>query len=243
MPYLWLPSVDGKLRSDRRPGGRDRGRGASIGTLLDALDFAFMITGEARKGRWLIATDEIYIDWRGRGQHVQSVDFNLGPGPISVSTGGGRDGKAGLKVWGWTPAAPTRRWGGEGEPRRHRRDAIVGPRAKTSSQLNAVATGFGPAGRPRPSPAGERRKSEGLWAGIVGAKGRVAGESPWLRTTTSTWVAGRRCSRGRASGMGYAFRWGDVMLDYRYLYYSQSGDKLIDNVRFGGFALGANFRF
>jgi hypothetical protein len=34
------------------------------------------------------------------------------------------------------------------------------------------------------------------------------------------------------------------MLDYRYLYYDQSGqDKLIDWVGFGGFALGVNFRF
>jgi opacity protein-like surface antigen len=45
------------------------------------------------------------------------------------------------------------------------------------------------------------------------------------------------------AGLGYAFKWGDVILDYRYLYYSQSGDKLIDNLGFGGFALGARFNF
>jgi hypothetical protein len=44
--------------------------------------------------------------------------------------------------------------------------------------------------------------------------------------------------------MGYAFKWGDVVLDYRYLYYSQDGDKkLIDNLSFGGLGLGLNFRF
>ena len=47
-----------------------------------------------------------------------------------------------------------------------------------------------------------------------------------------------------AAGIGYAFKWGDIVFDYRYLYYSQSDDdKLIDNISFGGFALGANFRF
>ena len=46
-----------------------------------------------------------------------------------------------------------------------------------------------------------------------------------------------------AAGVGYSFKWGDVVFDYRYLYYSQSGDSLIDNLSFGGFALGANFRF
>jgi len=46
------------------------------------------------------------------------------------------------------------------------------------------------------------------------------------------------------AGLGYAFAWGDLVLDYRYLYYSQDGeDKLIDNLSFGGVALGAKFRF
>jgi hypothetical protein len=34
-----------------------------------------------------------------------------------------------------------------------------------------------------------------------------------------------------------------MVFDYRYLYYSMSGERLIDNLSFGGFALGANFRF
>jgi hypothetical protein len=45
------------------------------------------------------------------------------------------------------------------------------------------------------------------------------------------------------AGIGYAWRWGDMVFDYRYLYYSMSGERLIDNLSFGGFALGANFRF
>jgi hypothetical protein len=35
-------------------------------------------------------------------------------------------------------------------------------------------------------------------------------------------------SLGRAwAGVGYAFKWGDVILDYRYLYYSQDSGKAI----------------
>jgi hypothetical protein len=33
------------------------------------------------------------------------------------------------------------------------------------------------------------------------------------------------------------------MLAYRNLYYDQSGDKLIQDMRFDGFALGVTFRF
>ena len=88
-------------------------------------------------------------------------------------------------------------------------------------------------------------KSDSIWAGIVGAKGRVKlGEGNWFAdyyadvgggSDTFTWQG--------VAGVGDASRWGEIIFDYRYLYYSQSGDKLIDNISFGGFALGANFRF
>ena len=39
------------------------------------------------------------------------------------------------------------------------------------------------------------------------------------------------------------FKWGDVLLAYRHLYYDQKDDKLIQEMRFSGPALGASFRF
>ena len=45
-----------------------------------------MITGEARKGRWLVATDVIYLDFSGADSAVRSVDLNPGPGRVNVST-------------------------------------------------------------------------------------------------------------------------------------------------------------
>jgi opacity protein-like surface antigen len=88
-------------------------------------------------------------------------------------------------------------------------------------------------------------KSENIWAGIVGARGRLNfGDSNWFAngyvdvggsSSVFTWQG--------VAGVGYAFKWGDVILDYRYLYYSQDEGKLIDNMNFGGLALGANFRF
>jgi hypothetical protein len=44
-------------------------------------------------------------------------------------------------------------------------------------------------------------------------------------------------------GVAYSFHWGDVTLAYRNLYYDQGSDKLIQNMRFDGFALGVTFRF
>jgi hypothetical protein len=44
-------------------------------------------------------------------------------------------------------------------------------------------------------------------------------------------------------GIAYSFDWIDVKLVYRHLYFDQRVDKLIQNIRFRGPALGMTFRF
>ncbi|HSD43949.1 MAG TPA: hypothetical protein VLD36_19040 [Burkholderiales bacterium] len=245
MPYLWLPSVDGKLRFGPPPvNGGTANVSVDADTLLDNLDFAFMINGEARKGRWLIATDYIYLDFSKADSAVRSVDFNPGPGPINVSTSSLNAGaQSSLRGDVWTLVGGYAAVEGKASL-----DVIGGFRylgitAKTDWQLTATVTlpnttlTF-----PR---SGNAEKSEDIWAAIVGAKGRAKlGQSDWFvnyyvdlggASDLFTWQG--------AAGIGYAFKWGDIIFDYRYLYYSEGGDKLIDNISFGGFALGANFRF
>ena len=249
MPYLWVPSVDGKLRYGPPPtGGATANVSVDADTLLDNLAFAAMINGQARRGRWLVATDLIYLDLHSGDSKVESVDLNPGPGRINVSTGelnAGTDSE--LKGWLWTlvggyAAVQDPRWS---------LDVIGGFRflrldASTDWQLTATVTGTGPAGSSVTFPRqGSAEKSDNIWAALVGAKGRLKlGEGNWFANYYAdlggasdllTWQG--------AAGVGYAFKWGEVIFDYRYLYYSQSGDKLIDNLSFGGFALGANFRF
>ena len=43
--------------------------------------------------------------------------------------------------------------------------------------------------------------------------------------------------------IGYAYPWGDVRLDYRYMSFDQNGGKLIKDLDMGGVALGVNFVF
>ena len=246
MPYLWLPSVDGKLNYGPPPaGGATANVSIDADTLLDNLDFAFMINGEARKGRWLIATDYIYLDFSKADSAVRSVDFNPGPGPINISTSSLNAGtQSSLRGDVWTlvggyaavedPAASL--------------DVIGGFRylhvsATTDWQLTATVN------LPNSTLAfartGNVNKSQDLWAAIVGAKGRAKlGASDWfVNYYADIGGASELFTWQGALGVGYAFKWGDILFDYRYLYYSQSGDKLIDNISFGGFALGANFRF
>jgi len=245
MPYLWLPSVDGKLRFGPPPvNGGSANVSVDARTLLDNLDFAIMIAGEARKGRWLVATDYIYLDFGKASSALRSVDFNPGSGPINIATGA-VDGSARSSLRGdvWTLVGGYAAVEGTASL-----DVIGGFRylglsAKSSWQLNAAVTL--PNSTLTFARSGNVDKSESIWAGIVGAKGRAKlGESPWFVNYYADVGGGSSLFTWQgAAGIGYAFRWGDIIFDYRYLYYSQGGDKLIDNVSFGGFALGANFRF
>jgi hypothetical protein len=247
MPYLWLPSVDGQLRYGPPPaGGASPSVSVDASDLLDNLEFAFMINGEARKGRWLIATDVIYLDFSKADSSVRSVDFNPGSGPINISTTGLDAGtQSSLTGWVWSLVGG---YAAIQEPRA-RLDVIGGFRylsleTKTDWQLTATVTG--PAGSSAFARTGSVEKSDDIWAAIVGAKGRAHfGETNWFANYYTDIGGGSSLFTWQgAAGIGYAFRWGDIILDYRYLYYSMDGeDKLIDNISFGGFALGANFRF
>jgi hypothetical protein len=249
MPYLWLPSVDGKLNYGPPPaGGGSANVDVSASSLLSNLAFAAMIAGEARKDRWLIGSDLIYLDLSNGDSKVSSVDLNPGTGPINIATTQlNVNAQASIKGVVWTMVGG---YAAVQEPKASL-DVIggfryLGLRTTTDWQLLATVTGTGPGGASASFPAvGSSDKSDNVWAGIVGAKGRLKlGESSWFvpyyldvggASSLLTWQA--------LAGIGYAYRWGDVRLDYRYLYYRQSGDGLIDNMAFRGLALGVNFVF
>ena len=83
-------------------------------SILDNLAFAFMINGEARKGRWFVATDVIYLDLSSADSTVRSVDLNPGPGastsrPASSTRGPTPISRAGCgRWWAATPRSRTR---------------------------------------------------------------------------------------------------------------------------------------
>ena len=117
-------------------------------------------------------------------------------------------------------------------------------KASTDWQLAAAVTGPG-GGQTFPR-AGSISERMDLWDGIVGVRGRVGiGSSNWsipyyldLGTGSSslTWQG--------ILGVAYSYAaWGEVTLVYRHLYYDQKDDKLLQDMRFSGPALGATFRF
>ena len=245
-PYVWLPGLDAQLRYGPPPAGGS-GANVSIDTdgVLDALNFFAMVQGEARKGRWSIFGDLIYVDFGKQDSQVRSVDFNPGPGPVNVTTSQLNSGtQSALDATVFTLA------GGYNMVRDPTTtlDLIAGIRyanVKASTDWNLTAVVTGPAGAAAFARTGTVERSDDLFDGIIGARGRLGfGNSPWFvpyyidvgaGSSDLTWQG--------AVGVGYGFRWGDIVFSYKYLYYDVGDDKFIQELKLGGFAIGANFRF
>ena len=106
-------------------------------------------------------------------------------------------------------------------------------------------TDTGPGGSQIFPQSGSVTESEDLWDGIIGWEGRLnLGASKFyvpfyidIGTGSSevTWEGNL--------GLGYEFKWLDILLTYRHLYYNMDDDKLVQDVSFGGPAFGLKFKF
>ena len=240
-PYLWLPNINGTLKYSVPPGTSGS---PSVDTgpnsWLENLSFALMVSGEARRGKWSIVSDLIYLDFGDEGSRLRSVDF----GGSSVSTDIDSGTRTSLSGVQWMLAAGYTML----ETPRMTLDVLGGFRyfgveAKADWQLTGTVSGPGGT-QAFPASGGVTRRAD-LWDGIVGVRGRVRlGEGQWFFPYHLDIGAGASSFTWQALlGAGYGFKWGDVTLAYRHLAYDQSDDKLFQDFRFSGPALGATFRF
>ena len=170
-PYLWLPNIDGTLKFSTPPGaGGSPSVEVGPNSYLENLDFAMMLTGEARRGDWAIISDLIYLDFSGETSAVKSV---TGPGgvvqaPVNANTSTGLKGLVWQLAASYTMArSPTATF-----------DVLGGFRyfgVETSVQWQFA----GPIGLlPQ---AGSHTQKEELWDAIVGVRGRLMlGGGSWF---------------------------------------------------------------
>ena len=240
-PYLWLPNVNGTLRYSPPPSGNGAPEvETGPNNYLQNLSAVFMISGEARKGRWSVLSDFIYLDFDSQKSSVKAVDF----GGSLVGTSLDASTKSSLSGAQWTLA------GGYAAVQAPQAtlDVIGGIRyfgieARTDWQLTGTVSG--PGGAQTFPASGNISRRSNLWDGIVGVRGRIRfGDSQWFLPYYLDVGTGSSALTWQSFfGVAYAFKWGDAVLGYRRLYYDQSGDKLLQNFRFDGPSFGATFRF
>ena len=246
-PYLWLPAVEGDLRYGPPPrlGGASANVKLSEKDFLESINFALLLQGEARKGRWLIASDLMYLDLGSEGSEVRSVDFNpgSGSGPINMTAALNAGTETAIDAVVWTlvggynavqnPAVTLDLIGGF---------RYLNLEARTNVRLTATVTG--PMGSQAFAREGSVERKDDVWDAIIGARGRVRlGDGDWFMPYHIDVGAGdSELTWQGAIGVGYAFTWGELGLTYRHLSY-ELDEGLIEKLNFSGFAFGANFRF
>jgi hypothetical protein len=84
-----------------------------------------------------------------------------------------------------------------------------------------------------------------LWDAIVGVRGRFRlGDGAWfVPCALDVGTGSSRLTLQGLVGIGYMYRWGDLLLVWRHLSYDMSDGKLLQDVRFDGAAVAATFRF
>ena len=213
--YLWGAGIGGETAT---------GSGIDVGfdDLLDNLKMAFMGSFGARKGRWGVMADAIYLDVGNRSS------FTVTSAAIPV------DADLDLKTWILEPAVTYAAI----ENETARLDVLGG--ARYLSMDMTLDIDFGP-----PLSVQSRiDPSMNVWDAIVGVKGLFDLTGNWyvpyyldIGTGESdvTWQA--------MAGIGYRFSKLDLLATYRYLDWEFDDGSTVDSMTVSGPLVGIKFSF
>jgi hypothetical protein len=210
--YLWAAGMQGTTR---------RGNEIDVGfdDIWDNLDMAFMGAFEARKSKWSLAADVIYLD--------VSADKSGTIGP-------GVPANADVDFTGWVINLQGARNVLDAEQASV--DILAGARYLDFDSKLTLSVG----GAPLPT----ARQSGSVWDGVIGVKGNVNVTKKWylpyyLDAGTGqsdlTWQA--------AGGVGYRFNCCDIVLVYRHIYWDFKSDRALKDISISGPTLGGVFKF
>jgi hypothetical protein len=234
--YGYFPTISGTTRFDGH--GGSSGVSADIGDILENLKFAFMGAFEARKGRWGVYADVIYLDV---GNHVQATRA-LTLDRVGVPLGAQADVGYDLKGWVTTVGGAYRALA---DPDFHL-DVVGGVRVlNVRPKVDWSFTGNVGA-IPLADRAGSRDFSEQNWDAIVGVRGRTvpAKDQNWfLQYYLDVGTGESRFTWQAVAAIGYRFGWGDVLAGWRYTDYVLKPEQRIQDLNFSGPAVGAAFRW
>lgn len=233
-PYLWGATISGDS-SFQIPRGSGNSADVKVrpSDYLSSLDIAVMFSAEARKGRWGVLTDIVYLDVSADDSKVKAIN---GPHGRSIPIDTGTKTEFSGLIWqlgGFYNVINTSNAS---------LDILAGFRYfKVKASLDWEFNG--PTGHLARS--GSSTQNKDLLDGIIGVRGRYRlGDGKWFipyyldvgtGSSSLTWQG--------LVGLGYAMSWGDVQLSYRHIYYDQKSNKLMQNFSFSGPTLSATFRF
>jgi hypothetical protein len=234
--YGYLPTIGGTTTFPADASGT--GINVSGDQIIDGLKFAFMGSFDAHNGRWGVFTDVMYLDIGGSKSN--SRDFSIGS--IGIPAGTSADLDLDLKGWVWTLAGEYRVMSSPAATM----DVLAGARMfDLKERLNwSIYGNLGPIAAPGRN--GSSEISDTVWDAIIGVKGRYAfgPNREWLVPYYLDVGTGEsKLTWQGAIGLGYAFKWGDVVAMWRYLGYEFKSGSRVEDMNFNGPMIGATFRW
>lgn len=234
--YGFFPEVGGSSKFPERTGGSSIN--VSNSEFLDSLKFAFLGTFEARRGRWGVFTDFIYLDVGGNSSNTRNFTIGGRDIPASVSANLDLDIKGVL----WTLA-------GEYRVVTDPSTAVyvlAGTRlldVKTtlSYSLSADVPPYVGPGR-----SGTSEVKEANWDAIIGVKGRLGfgANREWFVPFYADIGTGESdLTYMLFGGLGYQFKWGSVLGGWRYIDYKFKSSSDLERIDFSGPMIGVAFNW
>jgi hypothetical protein len=177
---------------------------------------------EARRNRWSIIADGIYMD----AGADNSTTVTVGPGvPITAS--------ASLDLTTWIVSAGI---GYEIVQADRGTLAVIGGARYLNADIDA--------GIILPARTVARSQSTELWDGTVGLRGKInLGEHWYISYHGDIGTGDSDLTWQLFTGIGYRFSWGNIRLGYRYLKYEQDEDKALQDLELSGPVMGLGFLF
>ena len=226
--YLWGAGIGGHSGSGSEID-------VSFKDIFSGLNAGFMGSFEARKDKWLVFTDLVYLDVSADDKTKVTVPVGpgLGPGPVPVDITTKVDvdlkGTVFQLVGGYNLIS-------EGPLKL---DLLAGARyLDLDTDITVDLSSIGGSRNTKFSDSGS------VWDGIVGVKGNYNLNPRWSLPYYADIGTGQSDFTWQVvAGVSYhAAKWVDVAFVYRYLEWD-IGEDFVDDLNFSGPTLGAIFRF
>jgi hypothetical protein len=217
--YGWLPDVSGSIMSEV-PTGLSRDGTIEFGDILDNLSMTFMGTIDARRGKFSMFADVLYL----KLSNDKKFPIDLDQGSLEAKVSLASDS------WVVTTAAGYK--------------LVDSPKAQVDmiGGVRYLSAGFDTS----VTILNKRTfsVSENIWDGIVGIRGNYSFSDQWYMPFYADIGTGDSDLTWQAmAGVGYRFGWGSLKFVYRHLAYKQSSDKLVQDLAVSGPAIGVAFSF
>ena len=233
--YGWLPDVSGDTAF---PVGDGSDFKVPVESLLDNLQFAMLATFDARKGRWGLLADLVYMDLGNTKSAVQEGTIGDTVLPYGVSARAGFDMKSLILM-----AAGYYRLVDQQDSKV---DIVAGLRHIDIDQSLEWRFSGDIASLPIPGREGMANAGDDYLDAIIGVRGRLGfgQDTSWyIPYYADVGAGGSDMTWQVLGGIGYTFSWGDFAAIWRHLSYDLPSSKPIGKLEFSGPEVGVVFRW